>query len=153
MHHQLAIKIDDCLIKPGKGFGAIYFGMTMDEAIKVLKQKPHQENINTDIVWEYFEFMQPFVDWTNPILRLRFDSLEDFKLTVIEVSSSQYAIKENKIELFGIKLANQTPKSLLLENTITEKKDNVKCVYSNELGLTIRFKNNRFDSFIMFALF
>lgn len=153
MYHHQAIKIERCIVKPGVGFGPLHFGMTKNEVIEVLGQKPHKEEINTDVVWEYFEFMYPFVDWTDPVLRLTFDSLEDFKLTSIYVSGSQYAIENSRIELFNMKLAEQTPKSLLLENIKIESKDNFTFISSDELGLTIRFENNMFNSISLFPCF
>lgn len=156
MYHHLAIKIENCIIKPGVGYGPIHFGMTMDQIMDLLIQKPHLEEKDSDIVWSYFDFSQPFVDWSQPGLRLTFDALEQLKLTSIYISTGLHAIQLDEIELFGIKLSGLdiiALKALLTENGENQLEikttNNFTSLISEDLQLTIGLIENTFDSIFL----
>lgn len=81
-------------IKPGIGLGLLKFGMTRDEVKKILGDPNHQkvthygddESDRSD-AWEYHSLR----------LDLSFEEAEDWRLTILSVSSEDYQLKGSSL--------------------------------------------------------
>lgn len=124
-------------IKPGTGLGNLKFGMTREEVKAILGEPDHSETTHygDDVddrsdAWEYHPLR----------LDLSFEEAEDWRLTIISVSSEDYQLKGSSLiglsqeelmdELDLLKINN-----LAIEDLSTEDNPDQILIASDELGL------------------